>query len=115
MYCPQDSPGISLLVQWLRLRNFSASSSGGTGSIPGWGTHIPHAPRPKQTNESKQKTVSLHLHGEGYYCYLLIWDGCVFFGRVRPDALWDQTLLVLLFMRPAEPSVESPRDRLAVD
>ena len=30
----------SLVVQWLRLQ---ASTSGGMGSIPGWGTKIPHA------------------------------------------------------------------------
>ena len=32
--------GTSLAVQWLRLR---ASTAGGTGSIPDWGTKIPHA------------------------------------------------------------------------
>ena len=32
--------GISLAVQWLRLR---ASTAGGTVSIPGQGTKIPHA------------------------------------------------------------------------
>ena len=32
--------GISLAVQWLRLCN---STAGGTGSIPGLGTKIPHA------------------------------------------------------------------------
>ena len=32
--------GTSLVVQWLR---FCASSAGGTGSILGWGTGIPHA------------------------------------------------------------------------
>jgi len=30
--------GTSLAVQWLRL---CASNSGGTGSVPGWGTEIP--------------------------------------------------------------------------
>ena len=46
--------GTSLAIQWLRLR---ASTEGGTGLIPGWGTKIPHAMRavwPKQTN--KQQT-----------------------------------------------------------
>ena len=37
------------MVQWLRLR---ASNAGGTGSIPGWGTNIPHA---VQTKTKKQK------------------------------------------------------------
>ena len=32
--------GTSLAVQWLRL---CASTAGGVGSIPGWGTKIPHA------------------------------------------------------------------------
>ena len=32
--------GTSLAVQWLRLQ---ASTAGGTGSIPGRGTYIPHA------------------------------------------------------------------------
>ena len=33
-------PGNSLVVQWLRL---SASTAGGAGLIPGWGTKVPHA------------------------------------------------------------------------
>ena len=38
--------GSSLAVQWLGL---SASTAAGTGSIPGWGTKIPHATqRPKK-------------------------------------------------------------------
>ena len=32
--------GVSLAVQWLRLH---ASNAGGTGSILGWGTELPHA------------------------------------------------------------------------
>ena len=32
--------GTSLVVQWLRL---CAASAGGTGSVTGWGTKIPHA------------------------------------------------------------------------
>ena len=32
--------GTSLVVQWVRLQ---ASTAGGTDSIPGWGTKIPHA------------------------------------------------------------------------
>ena len=35
-----EDAGTSLVVQWLRLR---ASTAGGTGLIPGWGTKIPHA------------------------------------------------------------------------
>ena len=37
--------GTSLAVQWLRLR---ATSTGSMGSIPGRGTKIPHAVRPKE-------------------------------------------------------------------
>ena len=37
------SSGTSLVVQWLRPH---ASNVGGMGSIPGWGTKIPHAVRP---------------------------------------------------------------------
>ena len=33
-------PGTTLAVQWLRLW---ASTAGGVGSIPGWGTKIPRA------------------------------------------------------------------------
>ena len=36
----QANARTSLAVQWLRLR---ASNAGGAGSIPGWGTRIPHA------------------------------------------------------------------------
>ena len=32
--------GTSLVVQWLRRHILNA---GGTGSIPGWGTKVPHA------------------------------------------------------------------------
>ena len=32
--------GVSLVAQWLRLH---ASTARGTGSIPDWGTKIPHA------------------------------------------------------------------------
>ena len=45
--------GTSLVVQWLRLR---ASTAGGTGLIPGWGTKIPHAVWPK-----KKKSLYLVL------------------------------------------------------
>ena len=52
---------IFLAVQWLRLRT---SNVGGFGSIPGWGTKIPHAiwysqkKKPKQ-QETKTKIISL--------------------------------------------------------
>ena len=42
----EEREGTSLAVQWLGLRAFTA---GGTGSIPGQGTKIPHAMvRPKK-------------------------------------------------------------------
>ena len=40
----------SLVVQWLRL---CPSTAGGTGSIPGWGTKIPHATQPKINQEGR--------------------------------------------------------------
>ena len=40
------------MVQWLRL---CASTAGGTGSIPGQGTEIPHAVQPKQQ-------IKIHKH-----------------------------------------------------
>ena len=43
--------GTSLAVQWLGL---SASTAGGMGSIPRWGTKIPHAGWRGQ-NKTKQK------------------------------------------------------------
>ena len=47
----RDFPG----GKWLRL---CASTAGGTGSIPRWGTKIPHAAQcgpNKQTNKQKQR------------------------------------------------------------
>ena len=35
-------------VQWFRLSTSSASTAGGVGSVPGWGTRIPHASRSGQ-------------------------------------------------------------------
>ena len=52
--------GTFLAVQWLR---FYASSSGGTGSVPGQGTKIPHAVEQLGqhaiTTEPHNKTESL--------------------------------------------------------
>ena len=42
--------GTSLTVQWLRL---CVSNAGAVGSIPGWGTKIPHAVRPKKNHMYK--------------------------------------------------------------
>ena len=43
--------GTSLAVQWLRL---CPSTAGGMGSIPGWGTKMPHATAP--CSEAKKKS-----------------------------------------------------------
>ena len=50
--------GTFLAIQWLRLR---ASTAGRMGSIPGWGTKIPHAAAKKK----KKKMVYVGLVGEG--------------------------------------------------
>ena len=47
-----DLPGNSLAVQWLGLH---ASTAGVTGSIPGWGTKIPHATWQSQKKKKKRK------------------------------------------------------------
>ena len=44
--------GTSLVVQWLIL---CFSNAGGTGSIPGWGTKIPHA---MQHSQKKKKKIA---------------------------------------------------------
>ena len=43
--------GTSLVVQWLR---FSTPDTVGMGSIPGWGTKIPHD---AQNGQKKKKTI----------------------------------------------------------
>ena len=45
------------MVQWLRLH---ASTAVDMGSIPGWGTKIPHAIWPKKEKERKEKRVEAH-------------------------------------------------------
>ena len=44
--------GTSQVVQWLRLH---ASTAGSTGSIPGWGTKIPHAACMAKKNQKTNK------------------------------------------------------------
>ena len=51
------------MVQWLRLH---ASNAGGAGSIPGWGTKIPHAAR--RIPPPKKKGIS-ELQ---FFCYSCI-------------------------------------------
>ena len=48
--------GTSLAVQWLRRR---ASNAGGAGLVPGGGTKIPHAARPKKQKERKKNKEAL--------------------------------------------------------
>ena len=50
----KDTPGTSLAIQWLGLH---ASNVEDTGSIPGWGTKIPHTMWPKK----KKKPFILSL------------------------------------------------------
>ena len=66
---PSQNPhvGTSLVVQWLRLR---ALNAGGTGSIPGWGTKIPHAAQRgqnKQTNKKNYNEVPPHTSQNGHH------------------------------------------------
>ena len=51
--------GNSLGVQWLGLH---ASTAGGAGLIPGWGTKILHAMRhSRKKRKKKKKTISEHV------------------------------------------------------
>ena len=64
--------GISLVVQWLRLRD---STAGGTGLILGLGTKIPHAAGRGQKLKTNKKLVraiqSVKIRTEnGYMIYL---------------------------------------------
>ena len=52
--------GTSLEAQWLRLH---ASTAGGVGSIPGWGTKIPHVMQHGQNKTKKNyNEIPLHTH-----------------------------------------------------
>ena len=44
--------GNSLVAQWLGLQ---ASTAGGMGSIPGWGTKIPQAPQHRQKKKVEER------------------------------------------------------------
>ena len=48
--------GTSLVIQWF---SFSTSIAGGAGSIPGWGTKIPHAVWCSQKIKNKTESHSL--------------------------------------------------------
>ena len=50
----EGTVGTSLVVQWLKLQ---ASSAGGVGSIPGWGSKIPHAARCGQKKKNKTREL----------------------------------------------------------
>ena len=50
--------GTSLVVQWLRLH---ASNAGGTGSVPGKGTKIPHVVRcGKKKKKNRKEKAELY-------------------------------------------------------
>ena len=52
--------GTSLVAQWLRIH---ASTAGGVGSIPGWGTKIPHVMQHGQNKTKKNyNEIPLHTH-----------------------------------------------------
>ena len=53
--------GNSRGVQWLGLH---ASTAGGTGSIPGWGTKVPHAAWHGQKKTSVGKDVEKMQHSQ---------------------------------------------------
>ena len=56
--------GTSLAVQGL---GFSAFTAEGPGSVPGWGTKIPHAVWPKAKTKSKSKIINMllwHIWGQ---------------------------------------------------
>ena len=63
MYCTtilrKRKKGTSLAVQWLRI---CASTAGGTGSVPGWGTKIPHAAR---CGQKKERNIKIKGEGTG--------------------------------------------------
>ena len=54
--------GNSLEVQWLGL---SASTAGGTGSIPGWGTKIPKARRGGQRKKGSVWAIARRVRPPG--------------------------------------------------
>ena len=57
----QGISGTSLAVQWLRLH---ASTAGGVGLIPGWGTKIPHAMwRKKKKKKSEHQCLNSAVVG----------------------------------------------------
>ena len=58
LFCKMWYPETSLAVQWLRLH---ASNIAGTGSIPGWGSKIPHATWPKKKKKSRSQSFFFHL------------------------------------------------------
>ena len=54
--------GTSLAVQWLRL---CASNAGDMGSIPGWGTKIPHAAQGSQSEKKKKVQENQRMWASG--------------------------------------------------
>ena len=52
------SDGNSLAVQWLRLHT---STTGDTGSIPGWGIKTLHAMWPKKKKKEREKETKISI------------------------------------------------------
>ena len=68
-----NSQGTSLAVQWLRL---GASTAGGTGSIPGHGTKIPHATLCSQKKKKKSNS-QISTWGNCPNVYQVTWEGAL--------------------------------------
>ena len=65
--------GTSLVVQQLRLHTFTA---GGTCSIPGWGTKIPHAPRCGRKRKKDGSQIEWISKEMGFaFVLVLLWSG----------------------------------------
>ena len=68
---PHRPLGTSLVVQWLRLCTINAE---GLGSIPGWGTKMPHAvwhsqkQTDPQTHPQNKTTTTKRTHRASYLC-----------------------------------------------
>ena len=65
--------GNSLVFQWLGL---GASIAGGTGSIPGGRTKIPHAVWHGQKKRKRKKELDLVSVTEVFFCFASLSSGC---------------------------------------
>ena len=84
----------SLVVQWLRLLTFTAKS---LGSIPGWGTKIPHAVLHNQIHRSVYPpSPSFFLHCLGIRASLVVQT------VKNPPAMWETWVPSLGWEDPLE-------------